>query len=350
VADERPSSLARMSGALDDDLPSVRPDPHARRRHVVVLVLRIGLSAVMLAILFGRIDFDSVMDRERDLRHLTYLGLGVVAMFGSYLVAAWRWHRTAEVLELDLDYGDLVGPYLAGQFVGNFLPSTIGGDVLRVQRVGRRTAERERAFASVVLERLTGFVVLPMLILVGIALRPSWLDHGAGTFALLLALGGIVVLGGLLVLGGSEAVAGRYVHAESWTRFIGAIHTGLDSLRAHRDRLNGVVIAATCYQLCVVVAVWCATKAVDIELPLVALLVVAPAVSIVQLLPVGLGGLGVREGAFVLFLRVFDIDSADAVAVGLIVYAQTLTSSLTGAPSFALGARQPVRARAPQAP
>ena len=54
--------------------------------------------------------------------------------------------------------------YLAGQFVGNVLPSTVGGDVLRDQPVleGHRVDARSRS-PSVVLERLTGFVALPVL-------------------------------------------------------------------------------------------------------------------------------------------------------------------------------------------
>jgi hypothetical protein len=56
----------------------------------------------------------------------------------------------------------LLSLYLAGQFMGNVLPSTIGGDALRVSRLSRdKRAKPPTTFASVVLERLTGWLVLP---------------------------------------------------------------------------------------------------------------------------------------------------------------------------------------------
>ena len=51
--------------------------------------------------------------------------------------------------------------YLASLFVGNFLPSTVGGDVLRVTRLGGETGDTAGPFASVVLERMSGWIVLP---------------------------------------------------------------------------------------------------------------------------------------------------------------------------------------------
>ncbi len=57
--------------------------------------------------------------------------------------------------------GHLLNYYLAGQFVSNVLPTTIGGDVLRVSRLSRENGEPPASFASVVLERLTGWLVLP---------------------------------------------------------------------------------------------------------------------------------------------------------------------------------------------
>jgi len=54
----------------------------------------------------------------------------------------------------------LTGHYFVGLFVGNVLPSTIGGDVVRVTRSSGTAGSSTVAFASVVLERLTGFVGL----------------------------------------------------------------------------------------------------------------------------------------------------------------------------------------------
>jgi len=62
-----------------------------------------------------------------------------------------------------------------------------------------------------------------------------------------------------------------------------------------------------------------------------------PAVAIAQVLPISLGGLGVREGAFVLFLGPLGVEASQAVALGLLVYGLNLAVSLLGAPAFAVG-------------
>jgi uncharacterized membrane protein YbhN (UPF0104 family) len=65
-----------------------------------------------------------------------------------------------------------------------------------------------------------------------------------------------------------------------------------------------------------------------------------------QTVPISLGGLGIREGALVLFLHPLGVPTGRAVALGLLVYALNLTVSLLGAPSFALGGRRSGRALA----
>ncbi len=61
---------------------------------------------------------------------------------------------------------------------------------------------------------------------------------------------------------------------------------------------------------------------------------------IAQVLPIGISGLGVREGAFVIFLTPFGVPAEQAVALGLLLYLLNLVASLLGAPAFAVGGRR----------
>ena len=87
-----------------------------------------------------------------------------------------RWQKVLDVLGLHAGLRRLLSHYLAGQFVSNVLPTTIGGDVLRVSRLSRETGESPKSFASVVLERLTGWLVLPIISVVGFLVNPP-LQH-----------------------------------------------------------------------------------------------------------------------------------------------------------------------------
>ena len=91
-----------------------------------------------------------------------------------------------------------------------------------------------------------------------------------------------------------------------------------------------------------IAAAVCAARALGIPAAgPTALLAFFPAVAIAQVLPIGISGLGVREGAFVLFLGPLGVEAQDAVALGLLLYLLNLGVSLLGAPAFAVGGRIP---------
>lgn len=293
----------------------------------------------MLALLLPRIQLASLLPDTRHAETLAYVALGIGVTLGGIALSAWRWQRVLWVLNVPSRLPALFSHYLAGQFVGNFLPSTIGGDVLRVSRLSA-TAPGADSFASVILERLTGWIVLPVLTLAGLALHPSLLDLGmASRLALALSLGTLVLLAGILIVAGSPKLAGRFAAHEGRTRFIGAVHLGVQRLRGHPAAAAGVLGVATVYQLSTVVAVYLATRALGLHLPMAAVLAFAPVVAIAQVLPISLNGLGVREGAFVVFLGPLGVSAGQAIAVGLLVYAMTLAVSVLGAPAFAVGGR-----------
>jgi uncharacterized membrane protein YbhN (UPF0104 family) len=272
---------------------------------------------------------------------VVFLILGLLTTLAGIVLSAWRWQRVLAVFDAETRLPNLVSHYLAGQFVGNFLPSTIGGDVLRISRLSNSSdVPNTSVFASVVIERLTGWIVLPLLTLLGLLLRPSLLQLGvASQLAVALSLGTLLLLAGIVAAAGSRRMAGRFAANEGWTRFIGAVHLGVDSLRRRPRAAAGIIGVATVYQLSPVLAAWFATRALGLHLPMMALLAFTPVVAIAQVLPLSLNGLGIREGAFVLFLGPLGVSTGQAVAVGLIVYALTLAVSLLGAPAFAVGGR-----------
>jgi uncharacterized membrane protein YbhN (UPF0104 family) len=217
--------------------------------------------------------------------------------------------------------------------------------VLRVSRVARDVGARDTAFASVVIERLTGFVALPLLVLAGFVARPDLFGKTNAWIALACAAGTVVILGLILFVAGHPSLAGRFKDHENWMRYIGAVHVGVDRLRrAPRDAVT-VLGAAVAYQLVVVASVYCAVHTIGLlTVPNGAVLAYVPAVAIAQVLPISIGGLGLREGLLVLLFHPLGAETGQAVAVGLLWYALMLLSSLPGAPAFAIGHRHRVPA------
>ena len=303
--------------------------------------VRVVVSVGMLAILLPRAGrlFLPVWRPAT----LAWLAGAVVVTLAGVVLSALRWQRVLAVLDVPARMGSLVSHYLAGLFVSNFLPSTIGGDVVRVSRLSATSGESPRSFASVVLERLTGWVVLPVISLFTLAINPGLLRPPileASRVVVAISVTTLCLLAVLLVAAASPQ-AGRLLGDNAgWLRFLTAVHLGLARLRRRPGAALEVLVVGFAYQLAVVLAAFLAAKSLGLGIGWTAVLAFMPAVAIVQVLPAPtIGGLGVREGAFVLFLHPLGVSTDQAIALGLLVYGINLVASLLGAPVFAAGTR-----------
>lgn len=306
------------------------------------LWLRLLASGLMLAILVPRIDFGSILPEWDRTTPFWLLG-AVTATVAGVVLSALRWEAVCLALDLHVRARSLLHHLAAGLFVGNFLPSTIGGDVLRVRRLARDVGQGSAVpFASVVLDRLSGMAVLPVITLAALAVNPGLRTLGtASLVALLVSVVTLVLLGGLLWAVGHPGFGGRFTGDSRFHRVAAAVHLGAARFRRHPRAATGVLLAGLGYQLLVVLAAFLAARALGLDqVRLTAALAFVPAVAILQVVPISLGGLGIREGAFVLFLHPLGVPTGRAVALGLLLYGLNLTASLLGAPSFAVGSRR----------
>ncbi|CAN5732970.1 lysylphosphatidylglycerol synthase transmembrane domain-containing protein [soil metagenome] len=309
----------------------------------LITALRIVASALMLGYLLTKIDVDpaKVVPEWTTGRALWLVGAVVLTLLG-FVLSALRWQQVLAALGLRSRTRRLLSHYLAGQFVANVLPTTIGGDVLRVTRLARDNGESQPSFASVVLERLTGWLVLPVLTLVGFLVNPGLTHLGAATqVALGIAGATLVALVLIVVVVADERLGGRLAAKQGWQRFGGAVHLGLAHLRHHPSAAAGILAVGFLYQLVLVLAALAAAHAVGMEqVGPTALLAFFPAVAIAQVLPLSISGVGIREGAFVLFLTPLGVPAEQAIALGLLLYLLNVLVSLLGAPAFAIGGRR----------
>jgi glycosyltransferase 2 family protein len=309
----------------------------------IVLLVRIVLSAVMLAVLLWRVPDFEASELVPDWRPASALWLvaAVLLTVASIALSAVRWQQVLHALDRPIGLRPLLPIYFAGQFVSNVLPSTIGGDVLRVARLTRINHSTERNVASVVLERLTGWLVLPVMSLIGLVINRGLLpDHDTAVFAFVVNGVALLALVVVIWLASHQRILGRFTGHDNWLRFLGSVHLGIVYLRKHPADAAKVLVAGFAYQTTLVLAALCAARVIGIdEAGITAMLAFIPVVLMVQVLPIGISGLGLREASLVLFLEPLGVPNAQAIALGLALYLLNVISSLLGAPAFALGGR-----------
>lgn len=317
------------------------------RKARTITALRITASIVMLGLLVPRVNLRSLLPRWST-GTIEWLAAALAVTFVGIVLSAVRWQRVLAALDLRARVTALTVYQLAGVFVGNFLPSTIGGDVLRVARLSAASGRGPDSFASVVLERLTGWIVLPVITLTALALNPGLLKLGlASQVAVGISVVTLLLLAVVLVLAASPRLGARLEGHEGVRGFLRAVHLGLHRFRQNPGLAFEVLVAGFVYQLAVVLAAYLASEALGLDVGWTAMMAFMPAVAILQVLPITIGGLGVREGAFVLFLSRsgLGVTTQQAIALGLLIYAVNLAVSLAGAPAFAVGGR-PARVHA----
>jgi uncharacterized membrane protein YbhN (UPF0104 family) len=300
-------------------------------------VARLVGTAVIAFVLVHKVKLHKVLP-HRNVDNTTLLVAALALTLVGVVLSAFRWQRVLATLDVHSRLFHLTRLYLASLFVGNFLPSTVGGDVLRVTRLGAEAGDTAAPFASVVLERMSGWIVLPALTFAGLLLNPTLRHLGSATaLASVVAVATLFALGAVLFAAGHPRLGGRMSGTAGWRLFTGAIHLGVDRFRRKPQLAFEVIAAGVAYQLSVIVAVFLAGKALDIHVGITAILAFFPAVAILQTLPVTVGGLGVREGALYVFLHPLGVHKEQAIGLGLLYYFCVLIVSLVGAPAFAAG-------------
>ena len=146
---ERAEALAEID---EETLPHEMP-----RNSAWKLLVRIGFSLGFLALLFWQLPDVSLDDLLPDPTAATiaWIFAAIAIHLIAYVLQNLRWAEVSDTLGIHLPFRRLFSHLLAGQFVSNALPTSFGGDIVRIIRQGNDAGDYADAFAATSLERLT---------------------------------------------------------------------------------------------------------------------------------------------------------------------------------------------------
>lgn len=299
------------------------------------LVLQVLVSGGVIAYLVWRIDLGRTFDliAESDPAPLVgALGIYVATTWAM----AWRWQILLASKGIDEPLGWLTKVYFIGYAAGQILPTAVGGDAVRiVEHARRRPDVRAEAAGAVVLERVLGSAGTVVVVALGLAVAAGRYDNlRALVWLEALCAAGTAVLAVLLFSRRTSRHLQRYVFPIGrrlrLERPLTNVYLAIHGYRSQPGALLAVLGITMASQLVRIVAIWMCGEAVGIDVSPLVFLILGPLLFLVQMVPVTLNGLGVREVFFVEFLTRFDVDPHAALAAGLLFYAVTITTSLPG--------------------
>ncbi|MGD1993762.1 MAG: lysylphosphatidylglycerol synthase transmembrane domain-containing protein [Anaerolineae bacterium] len=289
---------------------------------------RVGIGIGALAFLLWKIGLGETLNqlRQADLR---LLSLAFLLFLVSLIIRAGRWAALLWALEVRAPLRKLIYLYFVGAFFNSFLPSGFGGDVVRALELTRDTPP-PAAVGTVLVDRMTGLLVLLAMGLVA-------LPFSAGQLAPWLVWLLIAVAGGGL-LGGALLLEGRLLRRiTAWlperisldgTGPLARIYAAVTGCgwRAVGQALGISLV----FNVVNVLINYLCGRAVGIDLSLGYFFITAPLISITLMVPISVGGVGIRDWVTVALFSPAGVGSSTAAAMSLAIYGVSAAAGLVG--------------------
>jgi glycosyltransferase 2 family protein len=302
----------------------------------VRVALQLAVSAAIIGYLLWRVDLGETLDRIASSDPL-YLLAAIAIVMITMPALAWRWQVLLASKGIHEPLSWLTRMYFIGYSASQVLPTTVGGDAVRIiEHARRRPAAKGEAAGAVLMERAIGSLATLILAAVGLVLAIGRYEDIALLVEIELVCFAVVALFAVLVFSRranrflQERVfrRGRAVRLE---RPLSALWSALHGYRDHRGVLALVLITSVAIQFVRILSIWCCGEAVGINLSPLVYIIFGPLLFLVMMIPITLNGLGVRESFFIFFLGRFGVDADAAFAAGLLFFAVSLAPAIPGA-------------------
>lgn len=309
------------------------------------LLLRLGVTVFAFWGILRSVDFSSLF-RIFGSADPLWLAAGAGLYLLSQVGCITRWSLLAP-RHPSLTWSFLADSLLVGQFFNTFLPTTIGGDVVRGYDLIKATGEWKSSLASILTDRLIGFMGFGVFALGAWTVFPPAREDPlvqaafAGFCGLVVVtfcvLGSRRVLQGMLTPFGKIGLGQLQSHAKQFQ----------EALRGYLSRPKQLAAAfgmTVVIQIAAILMFWAACRALHLEVPLAYLALTVPIILTLAQIPVSLNGWGIREGATVLFLSRIGVTTEQALSLSLVCALIPLSTAFLGAGLFLLRRRKPAKA------
>ncbi|MUG94383.1 flippase-like domain-containing protein [Scytonema sp. UIC 10036] len=296
-------------------------------------LLKTLVSISLLAWVFTRIDFNLALNQFKHLS-LPFIIFALLFYTGCQWLSCWRWLVVLNSSGHSAPISSLLSSYFAGMFLNIFLPGALGGDAYRVYRVAKHVQDSEVALVSVFLERFTGLVALSALALIGLPPAFKLVARWDIVLLFLICVGSLV--GAVLLISSPQLL----IWAEPWllkfrlsaiaARFA-KIQILLRKFAQHRQALAVSMSLSLLLQLAIVAYHYFIAQQLKIPISYLQLLVFIPIIVVVTLLPISLGGLGLKEGLWVYLFSRVGLTAEQALLLSLTITVLSWLLSLPGA-------------------
>jgi uncharacterized membrane protein YbhN (UPF0104 family) len=290
-------------------------------------LLRMGLSVCLLAWLISRADPDDLLKAILDLSFYAW-AVAFLMYLASQVVSSIRWYFLAHALDFSGPWTTYLKYYFVGMYFNLFLPTCVGGDVLKMHYISRGAPKKLKATYSVVADRLFGLAAMFLLgagaVLIGHDILPRYYEH-------LICVTGICIIALFLGLPLACKLLGS-----AWPEIGKRLAILLVFWEKPKALFAGLSLSLV-LQALGMGAVALLANDMGLGLPATFYFAAFPMVAILTILPISFNGIGIREGGFIYFLGLKGISAEKALTLSLSFFAIQVLAGLIGGLGYAFG-------------
>lgn len=295
-------------------------------KKIAVLIAKLSVSSGLFYFLLSKIGIQTIINNIRMLSPGTF-----IAAVGMYIAATYlssrRWNL---LIPQDTETKRLFSLYMIGSFFNAYMPGIIGGDAVKAYYLSKVLKEDNSthtphsslsiAVASVFMDRYMGFSAL---LAISIIAFPFGFKYLEGTYVKWLMP---VVL--VAFISGSIIVF-KFRLGER-VKFLFRIYEYFQIYSRKRDVLFKTFLYSVVIQISGVIAIYILSKGISLNIPFLSLLTFVPIIILISFIPVSISGIGLREGAFVIFLGTIGVPSDLAITLSILWFLSVVVASLWG--------------------
>jgi len=298
-----------------------------KKRELGFLLLRLTVALGLLALIFLKLDRTGIQEALTQLHPLRYL-LAVLSFTLVLALSTARWMLFLRIYPEKYSFGRLFSAYFVGLFAANYLPSG-GIDLARGLYLVPETDRRAPIFASILVDRLSGFVAILLIVIIGL---PFGLES---TQSFAPYLWGFAFV--LPVTIGLSLHPKVYSTLKPWVlklpmgQHLQRFYDAYMEYRKTPKTLTLGLLLSLAIQFQFVLTAWLSAWSIGIVLPILKTLFFVSIVNLLAMIPITISGIGVREGGFVALFHGM-MTPEQSVAVSLLYFGTSLMNSLVGLP------------------
>lgn len=284
------------------------------------------ITVVLLVLVLSEIKTDQLISVMTEIKWVFVIS-AIFVTIGQTLLLSWRWHRVVGFL------GSAVGMLFAirlsfvGVFMNQVLPTSIGGDVFRVWGLHHRGVVGGVALTSVFIDRVTGLLSLSLLVSMATAFVWSNLNDELVRYAILST--SPVILSIIMLCNIIDRYQFGFLNRHV-IRLTGQLADGMRKVSTSISVFGELLALGALASTTGLMAVFLLSKAIGIEVTLLEIISLAGAVTLLSVLPVSLGGWGVREASMVTMLATVDVPIEKSLLLSVLYGVIMIIAALPG--------------------